>query len=85
VGILTENRHDLAVVDRGHRALKTRLLIGGIRRGLTPKLSADLRRRSAIDAEIRYVKTDGRISTYPLKGTRGDAIFSVLWGCGHNM
>jgi hypothetical protein len=40
VGILNDNRHDLDVVDRGHRALKTRLLISGKLRGLTPKLTA---------------------------------------------
>ena len=88
VEILTDQRPDLAVVDRGYRghvALKTRVLISGTRRGLTPKLIADLRRRSAIEAEIGHMKTDGRLSRSTLKGTFGDAIFAVLCGCGHNI
>jgi IS5 family transposase len=65
--------------------LKTRVLISGTRRGLTPNLIADLRRRSAIEAEIGHMKTDGRLSRSPLKGTIGDALFAVLCGCGHNI
>jgi IS5 family transposase len=88
VEILTDQRPDLAVVDRGYRghgALKTRVLISGTRRGLKPKLIADLRRRSAIEAEIGHMKTDGRLSRSPLKGTLCDAIFAVLCGFGHNI
>jgi IS5 family transposase len=88
VEILTDQRPDLAVVDRGYRGHgveKTRVLISGTRRGLTPKLIADLRRRSAIEAEIGHMKTDGRLSRSPLKGTFGDALFAVLCGCGHNI
>jgi IS5 family transposase len=48
-------------------------------------LSTDLRRRSAIEAEIGHMKTDGRLSRSPLKGTIGDALFAVLCGCGHNI
>ena len=58
VEILTDQSPDLAVVDRGYRghdALKTRVLISGTRRGLTPKLIADLRCRSAIEAEIGHM------------------------------
>ena len=99
VEILTDQRPELAVVDRGYRghgAERTRVLISGTRRGLTPKLIADLRRRSAIaappqrrrsaiEAEIGHMKTDGRLSRCPLKGTLGDALFAVLCGCGHNI
>lgn len=31
------------------------------------------------------MKTYGRLSRCPLKGTSGDAIFAVLCGCGHNI
>ena len=31
------------------------------------------------------MKTDGRLSRCPLKGTTGDAIFAVLCGYGHNI
>lgn len=88
VTILTDQRPDLAVVDRGYRGHgveATRVLISGTRRGLTPKLIADLRRRSAIEAEIGHMKTDGRLSRCPLKGIIGDAIFAVLCACGHNI
>ena len=88
VEILTDQRPDLAVVDRGYRGHgveTTRVLISGTRRGLTPKLIADLRRRSAIEAGIGHMKTDGRLSRCPLKGTLGDVLFAVLCGCGHNI
>jgi IS5 family transposase len=85
---LTDRRPDLAVVDRGYRGHgveTTRVLISGTRRGLTPKLKALLRRRSAIEPEIGHMKTDGRLARCPLKGTAGDAIFAVLCACGHNI
>ena len=50
------------------------VLISGSRRGLTPKLIADLRRRSTVEAEIGHMKTDGRLSRCPLKGPIGDAV-----------
>jgi IS5 family transposase len=62
----------------------TQVLISGTRRGLTPALKRLPRRRSAIEPEIGHMKTDGRLSRCPLKGTAGDAIFAVLCGCGHN-
>ena len=88
VAILTDQRPDLAVVDRGYRGhaeTRTRVLISGTRRGLTPKLIADLRRRSAIEPEIGHMKTDGRLSHCALKGTIGDALFAALCACGHNI
>ena len=88
VEILTDQRPELAVVDRGYRGHdegKTRVLISGIRKGLTAKEIIDLRRRSAIEAEIGHMKTDGRLSRCPLKGTIGDEVFAVLNACGHNI
>ncbi|MCF7701865.1 transposase [Loktanella sp. M215] len=88
VAILTGRPPDLAVVDRGYRGhgvSTTKVLISGKRRGLTPKLKTLLRRRSAIEPEIGHMKTDGRLSRCPLKGTFGDAVFAVLCGCGHNI
>lgn len=88
VEILTERLPELVVVDRGfrgHGVDKTQVLISGTRRGLTPALAADLRRRAAIEPEIGHMKTDGRLARSPLKGTIGDALFAVLCGCGHNI
>ena len=31
------------------------------------------------------MKTDGRLTRCPLKGTTGDSLFAVLCGCGHNI
>ena len=31
------------------------------------------------------MKTDGRLSRCPLKGTIGDAVFAALCACGHNI
>ncbi|MBR2655258.1 MAG: hypothetical protein IKD58_02010, partial [Loktanella sp.] len=78
----------LAVVDRGYRGHgveKTKVLISGTKRGLTPKIKKLLRRRSAIEPEIGHMKSDGRLARCPLKRLRGDAIFAVLCGCGHNI
>ena len=86
--ILTDQRPGLAVVDRGYRGhgvAATRVLISGTKRGLTPKLIADFQRRSAIEAEIGHMKTDGRLARCLLKGTIGDALFAVLCACGHNI
>lgn len=88
VETLTDLRPTLAVVDRGYRGhgvTKTQVLISGQCRGLTPSLKTLLRRRSAIEPEIGHMKTDGRLARCPLKGTSGNAIFAVLYGCGHNI
>jgi IS5 family transposase len=88
VETLTNQRPSLAVVDRGYRghgAHGTKVLISGTRRGLTPRLTRLLRRRSAIEPEIGHMKTDGRLARCALKGTLGDALFAVLCGCGHNI
>jgi IS5 family transposase len=88
VEILTEQRPAIAVVDRGYRGHgveTTQVLISGAKRGLTPALKKLLRRRSAIEPEIGHMKSDGHLARCPLKGTRGDAIFAVLCGCGHNL
>jgi transposase, IS5 family len=65
--------------------LGTRVLISGTRRRLTQKLKALLKRRSALEPEIGHMQIDGRLSRCPLTGTFGDAIFSLLCGCGHNI
>lgn len=66
-----------------HRKINGMDVVQGER--LTPNLIADLRRRSAIEPEIGHMKTDGRLSRCPLKGTIGDALFAVLCACGHNI
>ena len=73
VEILTNQRPDLAVVDRGYRGHgenRTRVLISGTRRGLIPKLTADLRRRSAIETENRSRENRRPSRALPAEGHR---------------
>jgi IS5 family transposase len=88
VEILTDRCPDMAFVDRGYRGhgVETvRVFISGARRGVTRAIAKLLRRRSAIEPMIGHMKTDGRLTRCPLKGTTGDALFAVLCGCGHNI
>ena len=88
VEILTDRRPDMAFVDRGYRGhgIETvKVFISGARRGVTRAIAKLLRRRSAIEPMIGHMKTDGRLTRCPLKGTTGDALFAVLCGCGHNI
>ena len=88
VEILTDTRPDRVFVDRGYRGhgmANGRVFIGGQRRGVTPALRKMPRRRAAIEPTIGHMKTEGRLTRCPLKGTLGDAVFAVLCGCGQNI
>ncbi len=88
VEILTDTRPKRAFVDRGYRGhgvQTTEGYMAGQKRGMTPALQRDLRRRSAIEPMIGHMKTDGRLARCALKGTLGDALHAVLCGCGHNI
>ncbi len=88
VEILTDQRPTMAFVDRGYRGhgVETvKVFISGARRGVTRTIAKLLRRRSAIEPMIGHMKTDGRLTRCPLKGTTGDALFAVLCRCSHNI
>jgi transposase, IS5 family len=88
VEILTDTLPKRTFVDRGYRGRgveTTEVFISGQRRGMTPALRRDMRRRSAIEPAIGHMKTDGRLARCALKGTLGDALHAVLCGCGHNI
>jgi len=88
VEILTDQKPELAFVDRGYRGhgvQDVKVFISGARRGVTRTIAKLLRRRSAIEPMIGHMKNDGRLTRCPLKGTEGDALFAVLCGCGHNI
>src|SRR5918996_2965644 len=76
-------------VDRGFRghdyAKKGRVFIAGQRRGLTPTIKRELRRRSAIEPMIGHMKEDGRLGRNHLLGAAGDAINALLVAAGHNL
>ena len=44
-----------------------------------------IKRRSAIEPTIGYMKTEGRLAGYPLNVAFGDALHAVLCGAGHNI
>ena len=88
VEIVTDQKPEIAFVDRGYRGhgvQDVKVFISGARRGVTRTIAKLLRRRSAIEPMIGHMKNDGRLTRCPLKGTAGDAIFAVLCGCGHNI
>jgi len=76
-------------VDRGYRghevAGMTEVVIAGRRRGLTPTMRRELRRRSAIEPMIGHMKLDGKLARNHLAGAVGDAIHALLCGAGHNL
>jgi IS5 family transposase len=76
-------------VDRGYRGQgvsgATAVFVAGRRRGITPTIRRELRRRSAIEAMIGHMKLDGRLARNHLKGAVGDAIHALLCAAGHNL
>ncbi len=71
-------------VDKGYQGHdypnKRRVYKSGQKRGLTPTIKKELRRRSAIG----HLKNDGRLSRNFLKGRDGDKINAILTGAGYN-
>jgi IS5 family transposase len=66
-------------VDRGYRGEQTRELdakvwISGARRGVTRRLKADIKRRSAIEPIIGHMKNDGLLRRNWLKGRLGEPL-----------
>src|SRR5215212_9571390 len=70
---------------RGHDYDKDRVFITRQRRGLTPTIKRELRRRSAIEPMIGHMKADGRLGRNHLLGAAGDAMNALLVGAGHNL
>jgi len=79
---------DRCYVDRGYRGNKvtsSSVFISGQRRGVTPTIKKELRRRSAVEPIIGHMKEDGKLGRNWLKGSIGDKINALLCGAGHNM
>lgn len=70
---------------RGHDVNDTQVWISGRRRGLTPQMKKELRRRSAIEPVIGHMKADGKLGRNYLLGELGDKINALLCGAGHNI
>ena len=78
-----------AYVDKGYRGHNAsnpqRVFISGQKRGVFGIIKRELRRRSAIEAVIGHMKTDGHLGRCFLKGREGDAINVILTAAGHNL
>ena len=76
-------------VDKGYRGHdydgKAKVMISGKKRGLTPTMKRELKRRSAIEPMIGHAKNDGRLGRNYLLGTVGDKINALLAAAGHNL
>src|SRR5215469_9750932 len=74
---LTGREIERAYVDKGYRGHDTanprRVFISGQKRGVFGVIKRELRRRSAIEAVIGHMKTDGHLGRCYLKGRAGDA------------
>jgi IS5 family transposase len=78
-----------AYVDKGYRGHSTanphRVFVSGQKRGVFGIIKRELRRRSAIEAVIGHMKTDGHLGRCYLKGPEGDAANVILTAVGHNL
>ena len=71
---------------RGHDAPKPlRVFRSGQKRGVHGAIKRELRRRSAIEAVIGHLKTDGHLGRNFLKGRNGDHDNAVLTAAGYNL
>ena len=60
-------------------------MLSGHKRGLTPTMKRELKRRSAIEPMIGHAKNDGRLGRNWLLGVVGDKINAILAAAGHNL
>ena len=77
-----------AYVDRGYRghdADQAHVVLSGQKRGVTPTIRRERRRRIAIEPVIGHLKSDGLLGRNFLLGTEGDAANLVLAAAGHNL
>ena len=61
-----------------------RVYRSGQRRGVHGAIKKELRRRSAIEAVIGHLKTDGHMGRNFLKGRHGDHANAVMTAAGYN-
>jgi transposase, IS5 family len=72
---------------RGHNAppdYRFRVFIFGQKRGVTPKIKRELRRRSAVEPVIGHLKAEHRVGRNYLWFRRGDAANAILAAAGYN-
>ena len=87
---LIGNIIDRLVLDKGYRGhnappdYKFRVFISGQKRGVTPKIKRELRRRSAVEPVIGHLKSEHRMGRNYLWHCEGDAANAVLAAVGYN-
>lgn len=84
---LTGHPVEIAFVDRGYRGHgvdNARVLISGMKRGVTLWFKKQLARRQAIEPRIGHMKSEGKLKRNFLKGKIGDKINALLCGAGEN-
>ena len=59
-----------------------RIAVG--KRGVTPAIKKELRRRSVVEPIIGHLKMDHPLGRNYLKGTQGDKLNALLSGAGYN-
>ena len=72
---------------RGHNAPpdhKLRVFLSGQKRGVTPKIKRELRRRAAVEPVIGHLKAEHRMGRNYLWFQHGDANNAVLAAVGYN-
>jgi len=78
-----------AYADKGYKGHdyegSARVMLSGRKRGLTPTMKRELKRRSAIEPMIGHAKNDGRLGRNYLLGHDGDRINALLAAAGHNL
>jgi len=75
-------------VDKGYRGHKLKgkgqIIISGQKRGVTPNIKREMKRRSVIEPIIGHAKNDGLLGRNYLKGQRGDQMNAILSAVGFN-
>jgi hypothetical protein len=61
------------------------VFVSGQKRGVTPTIRRERRRRNAIEPSISQLGSDGHLGRNFLRGTEGDAANVILAAAGHNL
>ncbi|QQO22403.1 IS5 family transposase [Bradyrhizobium diazoefficiens] len=87
---LVGNTIERAFLDKGYRGhnappdYKFRIFLSGQKRGVTPQIKRQLRRRSAVEPVIGHLKAEHRMGRNYLWFKHGDANNAVLAAAGYN-
>lgn len=81
-------RPERIYVDKGYRGHKLKAPLSvfqsGQKRGVTPQIKRELRRRAAVEPIIGHVKAEHRMDRNYLKGREGDRTNAILAAAGFN-